>query len=846
MPAVTQQVSNFLGGVSRQTDDKKLPNQLTECVNGYPDATFGLLKRAGMSHINVLKKADGTAFNKTELDGATWFFIDRATAGSYIGAIKGAEIYVWTAADGTWCQVYNNAPSYFSGATDENDWHFRSIQDTTIVTNKTVTTAMQAAPTYVANAVGTLKLLQIDQSQYTVVLQGDVINFTPQNSTTFDQMLTYDASHYAPNHEMVDAIRAHILARHTASDPDFTGAWYINSFTNSITLRRTTEANNVIINGYPSSSVTYQSFTLDASGGIVNDYLQHFQDSVGDISRLPLQSFDGHVVKINNTNAAEDDYYLQFNAFAVGSNDGYWGETRGKDTSIGFDAATMPHELVNTNPTTFTFGPITWKERLAGDTNSNPDPSFIGQKITSTFFYNNRFGMLAEDNVILGVANDAYNFFNRSATTQIDSDPIDLNVASIRPVRLFEVLPSAQGLLLFSERQQFQLFSSNASTLTPTNALIRSLSTYEMDTNVKPVDTGTIPVFLSKIPGYSKLFTMTLRDIEQTPVVVDISKAVERWIPDSINDITASTPNSLIILIDRGSSYLYCYRYYNNGKEDLFQSWTKWEVPGDVQAANMFNDSLYVVSQQEDEYTIGSITVDDLPTGEVESSATAFSGNPAIDMAVRPVAPDVATDAVVYDNINDVTKIYVPYTPIADKPGVMLLTLPTADVGTPAAIDSDQGYYAEAIERTDVGTGYRYFEVKGDFTAYADGILIGYGYEFEAVFPMFYFRPDTNVTDFAATLTINRVKVTAGKTGALRFKSKAKGSDEWKEVLHTADGDYYQGDKSPVLDEKTFTLPINQRNTNFELKVTSNFPYPVSLVSMMWEGFYSPRYYRRR
>ena len=34
-------------------------------------------------------------------------------------------------------------------------------------------------------------------------------------------------------------------------------------------------------------------------------------------------------------------------------------------------------------------------------------------------------------------------------------------------------------------------------------------------------------------------------------------------------------------------------------------------------------------------------------------------------------------------------------------------------------------------------------------------------------------------------------------------------------------------------------------DTNFELKVTSNFPYPVSLVSMTWEGNYSPRFYRR-
>lgn len=37
MPAVTQLIPNFLGGVSRQNDDKKLLGQVTECINGYPD-----------------------------------------------------------------------------------------------------------------------------------------------------------------------------------------------------------------------------------------------------------------------------------------------------------------------------------------------------------------------------------------------------------------------------------------------------------------------------------------------------------------------------------------------------------------------------------------------------------------------------------------------------------------------------------------------------------------------------------------------------------------------------------------------------------------------------------------
>ena len=160
MPAVTQLTPNFLGGVSKQNDDKKLDGQLTECINGYPDPTFGLLKRPGLQFTSVLKKANGTAFTGSELAGSTWFFIDRGDAGSYIGAIKGTNIYVWTAANGTWCTVTNTGTGYLTG-TSPTDYHFRSIQDTTIVTNRTVTTAMQAAGTYVPNSVATLRLITL-------------------------------------------------------------------------------------------------------------------------------------------------------------------------------------------------------------------------------------------------------------------------------------------------------------------------------------------------------------------------------------------------------------------------------------------------------------------------------------------------------------------------------------------------------------------------------------------------------------------------------------------------------------------------------------------------------------
>ncbi len=847
MTAVTQLIPNFLGGVSRQNDDKKLLGQVTECINGYPDPTYGLLKRPGMKFTNTLKKTNGTNFTKTELDNAVWFFIERDAAGSYIGAIKGANIYIWTADNGTACTVTNNAASYLTGTT-QNDYHFRSVQDVTVITNKTIVAAMQPVGTYIPNAVATLKLTSLVETySYEVSIQHETSTVTAQNNTTFDDMLLYDASDVDTNHHLVDAIKATIEAQHAASNADFAGVWYLEGYPDSLVIKRST-GTNAVVTDYSAVTGTPVAFNIDAKGGLNNTALEIFEDEVEDVTKLPLESFGGHHVTVSNTTNSEDDYHVQFVAYdtILNRGRGYWEETIARDVSPGLLASTMPHQLENTGPTTFEFNPITWSARKAGNDVTSPLPSFIGKKITTTFFYSNRFGLLSQDNIFFGVANDNYNFFVKSALTQIDSDPIDLNVSSIRPVILSDVLPSPQGLMLFSARQQFQVLATDSSTFTPTTTVIRSISNYEMASDIPPVDVGVTTAFINRVPGYSKLFSLQLRDVEQSPVVVDISKVVLEWLPNTIDSLTVSPQNSVIMLIDRDTSYLYLYRYYNNGEKDLFQAWTKWQLPGTIQTADIINDSVAIISQHEDEYTIGSIILDEIPTGTSVAGATSITGNTCLDMATRPVKPAVDVNAVVYDATNEVTKIYTPYTPFQQKEAIMLLSVPEADVGTDAAVDADAGFYLAATERTEIGTGYRYFEVKGDYTSYADGIVIGYGYDFEATLPKFYYKLDPTTSDYTATLTISRVIFSIGRTGPIEFKVKAGGSDEWKNVEYVTDAGTYVADSSPVTSEHQFTIPIHQRNINFELKVTSNYPYPVSLVSMMWEGNYSPRFYRRK
>ena len=131
MAAVTQLTTNFLGGVSRQTDDKKLDNQVVDITNGSPDPTYGLVKRGASSYLYNLNKTDDTPFTGDELDDAFWFYAETKTevtvdnADDYprqevgdifiqpwLCCIKDGQVNVWNSVTGAPASVTNNGAGY--------------------------------------------------------------------------------------------------------------------------------------------------------------------------------------------------------------------------------------------------------------------------------------------------------------------------------------------------------------------------------------------------------------------------------------------------------------------------------------------------------------------------------------------------------------------------------------------------------------------------------------------------------------------------------------------------------------------------------------------------------------
>ena len=69
--------------------------------------------------------------------------------------------------------------------------------------------------------------------------------------------------------------------------------------------------------------------------------------------------------------------------------------------------------------------------------------------------------------------------------------------------------------------------------------------------------------------------------------------------------------------------------------------------------------------------------------------------------------------------------------------------------------------------------------------------------------------------------------------------------DEWYNLSPTIIADTYLANDIGLKDQSVFSIPIHQKTDNFQLRIFNDSPFPVSLNSMMWEGNYSPKFYRR-
>jgi hypothetical protein len=816
MTSVSQRIPNFIGGVSQQADEKMLLGQVKDALNCYPDITLGMLKRPGGKFLGKL-----ASLTASTSDNTAWFSMFRDNQEKYIATVSSAGVTkVWNILTGLAATVTYPAgkqasiESYLT-ATDYRSIKTLTINDFTYIVNSEKVVTAKAAPTWNPKRQATLVVTTVDHANtYSVTIGASTFTYTSPSSGS--------------GNLIISTVMAGISAAITSG---FATKTIID---NTIYLTFSSDTN------------------VSAFGGPDGKYIRAFQDSVDTFARLPEQAKHNQVVKINNTSAGQDDFYLKFIADDGVSGKGYWEETIAPNVSTGLNEATMPVALIRTSLSPLTFRatfldgsetinslPLLWEPRLVGDNDSNAHPTFVDNTIQDIFLFNNRLGFLTEDNVSMSQAGDYYNFYHKSATTLTASDPIDLSCASIKPATIRSVVPITQGLLLFSDSQQFLMEAENGA-WTPANCTISTIANYECDRYLKPIDLGSTVLYASRNQSWSRVFEIFTRGQRETPTVTETTKIVPEWMPQSITDSVGSAQNGLWVASARASNTLYLYKFFEQGDERPMAAWVKWLLPSNVIHTAVQSDVLYVLTSGTEGYTVTQHKLVLAPSTGGLLNSLGNTVDPYLDSwcevtdaaMVSPTPPTAPS----YSNTTSLTKVYLPTYFNTTKTIRFVVGLLKA--GSPG---TQSGYTNVAVLASDGGGTY--FTIPGDVTG--NYIYVGYEYNMEITLPRYYYSMGQQGVDFTAVTTTSRMAFYTGLGGDVYFSIRDRSRPEWSSIGGAQIADFYPANTSPFRDAYVYKVPIYQRPDNYTMKVTSNTPFPVSLVSMQWEGQYSPGFYRR-
>lgn len=622
------------------------------------------------------------------------------------------------------------------------------------------------------------------------------------------------------------------------------GTLTIDSLTGS--LKDAIEAKYPNVTATPTGNGIFLSSTssfgsVTTRGGIAGDALYGFTDAVQNVSRLPVYCKDGYIVKVSNTeNAGEDDYYVKFTADNGDIGSGIWDETVAPGIVAGFDYDTMPHALVNNLDGTFTFTTLDptnepdnyWKDRQVGDEDTNPLPTFVDKNVSQLFFYRNRFGIVADEQVVLSQPADYFNFFINSALTVSDADPIDIATSDVRPAIINHALPVQKGVLFFSESAQFMLFTDSEQ-FGPKTAQLRKLSAYECSRDIPPVDLGTSIMFVSNSSSYAKAFELVIGSEYDAPKVVEQTRVIPEFIPNDVNDVAISTQAGIVSYNKSGESNLYQYKYFSSGDRREQSAWYTWGLTGAVQHSLFSSGNFFAVTLQGSQFILSRHEL--ITESTSNRSYVVGSGTPSSPLTIsrrfeatldNMFIPAEGNKSVTDGN----TTITLPYTIQDNGDDLVMVVLSGDNAGYVKAPDSVSGADAtfNNIDLTSVN------------------VAVGYKYSTEIQLPTYYYSIERGAYDIDADLRISRFNFELGVSGPMEFHLTADQVDDYIQYESGIITDLSNYNTIPSKLSKSVSVPIYKKNDKYTLTIKIPDPFTATIVSASWDGRYDNRRHVRR
>ena len=772
-----------------------------------PSAVEGLKKRPPMNHIARL--FTGSAGNTRPFIHV----VDRDGTVQYLVVITDGDLKVFDL-DGTAKTVtFPDGKTYLDVAnTADPSSQFRvaSVADYTFITNREKTVAMDSAT---STNWGTKSMVFIKAANY---------------DTTYRVTLGGTQKSYTTP------------AVGSGTPDTITIASQLASQLNTIS-GYTVTSSEYIIRITKDDGGTYTLTSSDTKTGMDTIAIK---DTVSAMDDLPTVAEHGFTVKVQGTVSTQlDDYYVKFEASAgSGFGGGIWRETVGPGIVYKFDATTMPHTLVRNANGTFTFQKFDWSGRVAGDTATAVQPSFVGSTIQNLNLFRNRLVFLADESVILSAADSYDRFWPETVQTVVDSDPIDLSTGGTEINFLVSSASFANTLLLFSTHGQFRLDSGTSvgNPLTPKTANITSITTFDMDSRTDPVAVGRniyFPVPKGDFTGLREFFLPD--NTGSVPISEEVTASVPRFIPKNLTNLITSVSEDVIAGISKDQpKRIYFYKFFFEDDTKLQSAWSYWESKGSksILGAAIIDSDMYVVVEYSDGVYLEHII---LRPENIDPNTT-------IELLLDRKITEASCSLSVSNpgGLGVTTTVTLPY-PMAT----------TGTMGVVGRYDSTNNNANNTMKHGEVimptsetltgGTsGNGTMVVKGDLTnaKFYVGELYDMSYEFST--PYLKEQPSGGGMAVAAgpKLQMRTWTVVFDETSSFELKVTPAGRD----VQTYPYNGITIGQSPPLIgnpgtDTGNFRVPVMASNTDTKVELFSNSPLPCRFQSAEWEGWLHSR-----
>jgi hypothetical protein len=542
--------------------------------------------------------------------------------------------------------------------------------------------------------------------------------------------------------------------------------------------------------------------------------------------------------------------------------EGVWEEVAAPGIEITIDKDTMPLKLTRVLPGSyainggstrsytngcFKFDYPAWGERDVGDDITNSKPSFIGNPIQKMGFYRNRIALLSEENVILSRVNDFYNFWVKTALAISNADPIDLQSSSTFPTKLYDVVETAGGLVIFSASEQFLLNSGAEALLTPETAKVGYLSSYGFNKDTVPVSLGTTIGFLNSTARQARFYEMANVGSKESPDVQEQTKIVGELFPQTITNVAESNENDILLFatdstLHTSSNEVWGYKYFEAGGKRSQSAWFRWTMPNKVIYHTILDDVYYTVlgNSDNDKFTLEKFDI------KLTSDTPMIGSAPDENRVHLDTKKSIATGDITYNAQTDVSTFTLGAGFYSSNDLSVYCTTDSDDAGksydVPAAKITGTAPNETVTLPGDWKTSTK------DGSAVNVGLIVGYEYEFEVELPKIYITQSQGQqmsSETRGSLIIHRMNFDFGDVGVIDVTLKRRGRDDYTYTVESLEWDNINASTAAIAKGYLHTIPVYDRNDNLTVLIKSNHPSPATIHSMNWEGDYSPRYYQR-